>query len=72
MTNKQLERVIPRVHQQIVNRGKVLFKEGDAADGIYFIINGSFEISAKKNFIKPVEEDAERLRIDPIARMKLK
>jgi hypothetical protein len=72
MTNKQIERVIPKVVQKTINRGKVMFKEGDAPDGVYFIVNGSFEITSKKNFIKPVEEEAERLRIDPIASFKLK
>jgi CRP-like cAMP-binding protein len=72
MTNKQLERVIPKVVQKTINRGKIIFKEGDAADGIYLIVSGSFEITSKKNYTKPVEEEAERLRIDPIASFKLK
>jgi CRP-like cAMP-binding protein len=49
-----------------------MFKEGDAADGVYFIVNGSFEITTKKNYIKTVEEMADEMRLDPIARMKLK
>ena len=58
--------------QKTLNRGKVIFKEGDSADGVYLIVSGSFEISTKKNYTKSVEEEAEKLRIDPIASFKLK
>ena len=72
MTNKQLERVIPRIEQKTINRGALMFKEGDDADGVYFIANGSFEVSHKQNHIKEMEKDIEDKRIDPIAKVQLK
>ena len=72
MTNKQLERVIPRIEQKTINRGAVLYKEGDDADGVYFIANGSFEVSHKQGHIKKLEKESERMRMDPIARVQLK
>jgi CRP-like cAMP-binding protein len=72
MTNKQLERVIPRIQQKTINRGAVLYSEGDDADGVYFIANGAFEITHRKHHIRDIEKATEKMRIDPIARQQLK
>ena len=54
MSNKQLERLVPRIQQQTINRGKLMYKEGDAASGVYFIVSGGFEVSTRRNHVHEI------------------
>jgi CRP-like cAMP-binding protein/thioredoxin reductase/Fe-S-cluster-containing hydrogenase component 2 len=44
---EDLSELTDKVKQQIVKKGQVIFKEGDAADNLYFVRKGSVKISRK-------------------------
>lgn len=72
MSTTQLEKLLSQVELRTVRRGKVMFKIGDKTDGVYLIQDGSFEVTKPKSIMNDVNSTAEKLRMDPMMRFKLR
>lgn len=71
MSPYQLEKLLVFLKPIDCSRGKVLFKQGEASNGIYLIQEGCFEVSIPGNIDSRAEKQAKNYIIDDGTKFKL-
>jgi len=68
----KLEQLLHHSELLNCNRGRIMYKMGQKAEGIYLIKEGSFEISKPANIGHLNKTNLQNANIDPIAKIQLK
>ena len=71
MSHTQIEKLLYFLEPIECSRGKIIFKVGDKPEGVYFIQDGSFEVSVPTNLHLKAENASDKFTLDAGSKFKL-